>query len=92
MRYDIALRRTEEGYVGSVVRLPGCWSQRATEAEALANIRDAMREYLAARDELLLDAEVRERRVTHENVYPTRSAGDHPFAGRGGRRLRPTQR
>jgi hypothetical protein len=28
--------------------LPGCWSQGATEEEAMENIRDAIREYLAA--------------------------------------------
>jgi predicted RNase H-like HicB family nuclease len=27
--------------------LPGCWSQGATETEALENIRVAIREYLA---------------------------------------------
>jgi predicted RNase H-like HicB family nuclease len=32
--------------------LPGCWSQGATETEALANIRDAIREYLEAVTEL----------------------------------------
>ena len=35
-----------------------------TEAEALANIRDAIQEYLAARDELLRYAEVREVEVS----------------------------
>ena len=63
MRYKIALRQSEEGYSVSVPGLPGCWSQGATEAEAVANIRDAIREYLAARDELLGDAEVREVEV-----------------------------
>ena len=63
MRYKIALRQSEEGYSVSVPGLPGCWSQGTTEAEAVANIRDAIREYLAARDELLGDAEVREVEV-----------------------------
>jgi len=43
----------EEGVSASVPGLPGCWSQGAAEAEALANIRDAIREYLAARDGLM---------------------------------------
>lgn len=37
-----------------------CWSQGSTEAEALANIRDAIREYLQVVDELLSGAEIRE--------------------------------
>lgn len=63
MKYKIALRKTEEGFSVSVPGLPGCWSQGATEEEALANIQDAIQEYLAARDELLRDAVVREVEV-----------------------------
>jgi len=47
LKYKVALRRGEEGYSVSVPGLPGCWSQGATEAEALENINDAIREYLA---------------------------------------------
>ncbi len=64
MKYKIALHHTEEGYSVSVPGLPGCWSQGRTEEEALANIQDAIKEYLAARDELLRDAEVREVEVS----------------------------
>jgi predicted RNase H-like HicB family nuclease len=60
MKYRIALERTEEGFSVHVPGLPGCWSQGGTEEEALANIRDAIQEYLAARDELLLGSETRE--------------------------------
>ena len=60
MKYKIALQNTEEGYCVSVPGLPGCWSQETSEEEALTNIQDAIREYLAARDELLRDAVVRE--------------------------------
>ena len=63
MRYRIVLRHSEEGYSVSCPGLPGCWSQGATEAEALENIRAAIREYLTAVEELLQDtpnAEVRE--------------------------------
>lgn len=63
MKYKIALEKSEEGYGASVPGLPGCWSQGATEQEALANIQDAIREYLAAREELLRGAEVREVEV-----------------------------
>jgi predicted RNase H-like HicB family nuclease len=63
MRYKIALQHSEEGYSVSVPGLPGCWSQGATEQEALENIQDAIYEYLAARDELLTGAIVREVEV-----------------------------
>jgi predicted RNase H-like HicB family nuclease len=51
MTYPIALRKTEEGYSVSCPELPGCCSQGATEKEALENIRSAIQEYLAAREE-----------------------------------------
>jgi len=60
MRYKIALQHSDEGYSVSVPGLPGCWSQGATEREALQNIRAAIADYLAVRDELLGDAEIRE--------------------------------
>jgi predicted RNase H-like HicB family nuclease len=63
MKYKIALQRTDEGYSVSVPGLPGCWSQGATEAEALQNITTAISEYLAVRDELLHGTEVREVEV-----------------------------
>ncbi|MBI3126385.1 MAG: type II toxin-antitoxin system HicB family antitoxin [Candidatus Tectomicrobia bacterium] len=64
MKYKIALLKTDEGYSVSVPGLPGCWSQGSTEEEALQNIQDAIREYLAAREGLLEGAEVREVEVT----------------------------
>ena len=63
MKYKIAVQETEEGFSVSVPGLPGCWSQGATEEEALENIQDAIREYLAARDELLKGAVIREIEV-----------------------------
>jgi len=60
MTYKVALRRTEEGYSVSCPGLPGCWSQGSTEQEALANIQDAIRDYIAVAAELVQDAEVRE--------------------------------
>jgi predicted RNase H-like HicB family nuclease len=53
MRYKVVLQKSEEGYSVSCPGLPGCWSQGATEAEALENIQDAIREYLAAIEDLL---------------------------------------
>jgi predicted RNase H-like HicB family nuclease len=63
MKYKIALERSDEGFSVSVPGLPGCWSQGATEAEALANIRAAIAEYLVVRDDLLRGAEIREVEV-----------------------------
>ncbi len=63
MRYKIVLQKSEEGYSISCPGLPGCWSQGDTEEEALENIQDAIREYLAAVEDLLKDtpdAEIRE--------------------------------
>ncbi len=64
MRYKVVLQRSEEGFSVSCPGLPGCWSQGDTEAEALENIQDAIREYLAAVDESLKSEEVREVEVT----------------------------
>lgn len=63
MVYRVAIQFDPDGVSVWVPGLPGCWSQGATEAEALANVREAIAEYLAARDELLRDAEVREVEV-----------------------------
>lgn len=60
MHYKVAMYKSEEGYSISVPGLPGCWSQGATESEALMNIKDAIQAYLGVVDELLEDAEVRE--------------------------------
>jgi predicted RNase H-like HicB family nuclease len=64
MRYGVALYRSDEGLTVHVPGLPGCWSQGATEEEALANIADALREYLAVVADLLEGAEVREVEVS----------------------------
>jgi len=64
MKYKIALKKTDEGYSVSVPGRPGCWSQGATEAEALENIRDAIESYLSVANEQIEDAEVREVEVS----------------------------
>lgn len=64
MNYKVRLQKSEEGYSVSCPGLPGCWSQGETEAEALENIQDAIREYLAAVNELVKDEDVREVEVT----------------------------
>jgi predicted RNase H-like HicB family nuclease len=63
VKYKIALLETDEGFSVSVPGLPGCWSQGATEEEAIQNIQDAIQGYLAARDELLEGAVIREVEV-----------------------------
>jgi predicted RNase H-like HicB family nuclease len=58
MKYTVVFHRTEEGISVSVPGLPGCWSEGDTED--LENIRDAIREYLAAA------AEMHHEQETHE--------------------------
>ena len=63
MRYRIAVHQSEEGFSVSVPCLPGCWSQGATDVEAIENIKDAIREYLAVVEEQLRGEEIREIEV-----------------------------
>ena len=58
MQYKVAIHKSEDGYAASVLGLPGCWSQGATEEEALENIRIAISEYLSAIDEQLAGEDV----------------------------------
>ncbi len=63
MRYRIALHQSDEGFAVSVPGLPGCWSRGMTEAEAIENIRDAIRDYLAVVEQALQGADIREIEV-----------------------------
>jgi predicted RNase H-like HicB family nuclease len=45
------MHKSEEGYSVSCPALPGCWLQGETKEEAIADIKDAIRVYLAAREE-----------------------------------------
>ncbi len=63
MLYKVALQQSDEGYSVSVPGLPGCWSQGATEHEAMQNIRDAIADYMAVVDQLLENADIREIEV-----------------------------
>lgn len=47
MRYTIVLNKSKHGYDVHCPALPGCHSQGETEKEALANIKDAIKTYLA---------------------------------------------
>jgi predicted RNase H-like HicB family nuclease len=60
MKFRVALYPSEEGYSVCVPSLPGCWSQGVTEEEALANIADAIQEYLLAEDNVEDGAVMRE--------------------------------
>jgi len=57
--YKVVLHQSEEGYSVSCPGLPGCWSQGTTEEEALANIRDAIEDYLAVVNDLVSGEDVR---------------------------------
>jgi predicted RNase H-like HicB family nuclease len=57
MRYKVNLKETNEGYAVWVPGLPGCWSQGKTEAEAVENIKDALKDYLATVEEISRDKE-----------------------------------
>ena len=62
--YKVVLRRGEEGYSAQCPALPGCWSQGVDESDALDNISDAIREYLASiDDEISSEDVVREVRI-----------------------------
>ncbi len=52
MRYTVLIDESAEGFAVSVPGLPGCHSQGKTEEDALANITDAIREYLDVVEEL----------------------------------------
>lgn len=59
MLYPIRLHKTEEGYAVWCPALPGCWSQGQTEEEAIANIREAIKEYLSVAEALVEEGERR---------------------------------
>ena len=46
VEYKVLLEKTDEGYSVWCPGLPGCWSQGATQREAVDNIRDAIAGYL----------------------------------------------
>ncbi len=52
MKYTVVVDESDEGFAVSVPGLPGCHSQGETEEEAIANIKDAIREYLDVVEEL----------------------------------------
>ena len=63
MKYPVVLHKTEEGVAVGCPGLPGCWSQGATEQEALENIKIAIKEYLEVAKEIAEEGEMREVEV-----------------------------
>lgn len=63
MKYKVAVQESDEGFRVSVPGLPGCWSQGANEQEAIQNIRDAIKDYVATVEDLLEGATLREIEV-----------------------------
>jgi predicted RNase H-like HicB family nuclease len=63
MQYKIVMQLSEEGYSVSCPTLPGCWSQGETEQEAIENIKDAIKEYLAAINDAVEGSDIREIEV-----------------------------
>ena len=60
MRFRIIVHSSKEGFSVSVPGLPGCWSQGATDIEAMKNIKHAIREYLAVGEKQFRGKEIRE--------------------------------
>ena len=56
VKYTVLIEESEEGFAVSVPGLPGCQSQGETEAESLANIKDAICEYRDVVEELAASA------------------------------------
>jgi predicted RNase H-like HicB family nuclease len=64
MKLTVAIYQDEDGvYIAECPAIPGCVSQGASQAEAEANIEDAIRESLAARAELGLPLTVATKEI-----------------------------
>lgn len=64
MDFYVTIYRDEDGmYIAECPAIPGCVSQGKTESEALANVREAIKECLEARAELGLPLTVETRKV-----------------------------
>jgi predicted RNase H-like HicB family nuclease len=69
MIYKIALHKSDEGVAVSVPGLPGCWSQGENEEEAIANIREAISDYLSVVNMQLEGAEIREIQIDDAKAH-----------------------
>ena len=59
----IIWKKSEEGFAVGCPALPGCWSQGASEEEAIGNIKVAIKEYLEVVRESFGKEELREIEV-----------------------------
>jgi predicted RNase H-like HicB family nuclease len=64
MKLTVTIYQDEDGvYIAECPAIPGCVSQGASEADAEANIEDAIRQSLAARAELGLPLTVHTKEI-----------------------------
>ena len=63
MKYRVVLIESDEGYAVSCPALRGCHSQGATVEEALENIKEAIRDWLAVEDQQRSELKVIETEV-----------------------------
>ena len=64
MTFTITITRDEDGvYIAECPAIPGCVSQGKTEAEAQANVQDAIKQCLEVRAEMRMPLTVLTRQV-----------------------------
>lgn len=64
MKFTITITRDEDGaYIAECPAIPGCVSQGKTEAEAQANVQDAIKQCLEVRAEMGVPLTVLTRQV-----------------------------
>ncbi len=64
MKFTITITRDEDGvYIAECPAIPGCVSQGTTEAEARANIEDAIKQCLEVRAQMGMPLTVTTRQV-----------------------------
>lgn len=68
MDYIALTKATDEGVSAWVPGLPGCWSEGATEEEALANIQEAIADYLSVAAQLAASEADAKSHVVRINV------------------------
>lgn len=60
MKYEVILKKSDEGYSVHCPGLPGCRSQGDTEEDALSNIAEAIADFLMAVREETKNEDVRQ--------------------------------